>query len=128
MLMVGQGSGKGRQLCPCQCHPDLSWMKFGASRIAFMDVDALFTVERRGHFLFIEWKEEGEALGEGQRIYLEQLSLVPKFQVMVIRGEKGDPRRIELYTRGVKCWPEPIDKGLLQERIHEWFKKANGNT
>jgi len=59
---------RGAQRCPCQCHWDLSWLRFGDTRISFTDVDGLFVVERSGQFLFLETKRSDEKLTTGQNI------------------------------------------------------------
>src|SRR3972149_4358061 len=90
-VVVERHSGNGRQLCPCQCHWDLSWLRFGDTRIAVTDVDGMFVVERRGHFLFIETKGMDEPLTQGQRILLTALSRIKLWTVVILYGEKGGP-------------------------------------
>lgn len=119
-------SGNGKQLCHCQCHPDLSWMKFGDSRIHPTDVDCMFVVERRGHFLWIEWKEKAEILTDGQKILAEQLSRVPRFTVLVLRGAKGQPESVTTIRDGQWEFPEPIDATGFQSRLDSWYARANG--
>jgi hypothetical protein len=94
-----QGVTRGLQRCACACHWDWSWLKFGDSRISPTDVDQLFVVERKGWFLFIETKRPHEVLSDGQKILLSALSLVPKFWVVVLRGEKSEPSQIIRVVR-----------------------------
>lgn len=119
-------SGGGKQLCPCQCHPDLSWLVFGDTRIAVTDVDMLFVVQRKSDFLFIEWKELDEEVTTGQSILLEQLSHVPRFTVLILRGTRGDPRWVEQIVNGESRGVEETSKQQFQKRIDRWFAMANG--
>lgn len=118
-------SGAGKQLCSCQCHPDLSWMKFGDTRIHPTDVDCLFVVERKGRFLWIEWKEEAEIVSDGQKILMDQLSYVPGFTVLVLRGTGGVPSTVTQIKRGEIGFPEQVDAENFQLRLDAWFLKAN---
>lgn len=120
-----RASGMGKQHCPCQCHPDLSWIRFGDSRIHFSDVDAMFVVERRRHFLFIEWKERDERLTDGQRILLEAQSFQPNTTVLLVHGAHGDPETITRVRKGAMDWPEPTDKNAFQKSIDSWFERVN---
>ena len=119
-------SGKGKQHCPCQCHWDLSWLHFGDSRIAVSDVDGLFVVERRGHFLFIETKGLEEPLTEGQRILLEALSLLPRMTVVIIYGQRSWPEWIQQVREGSSRGVEETDRADVQRRIDSWYARANG--
>lgn len=121
-------SGEGKQLCQCQCHPDFSWMKFGDSRIHPTDVDCMFVVERRGRFLWIEWKEAKETLTMGQKILAEQLSMVPGFTVLLLRGfgdGSQDRLTVEKVTGGEWGILEVMDKTTFQARLDDWYAAAN---
>ena len=119
-------SGGGRQMCACQCHWDLSWLRFGDTRIAVGDVDGLFVVERSGHLLFIETKGMDEPLTVGQRILLEALSRIPKVTVVVLYGDKGFPEVMRRIDRGVHLGVEDTDRQDFQRRVDTWFARANG--
>jgi hypothetical protein len=118
-------TGHGAQLCNCQCHWDLSWLHFGETRIAPGDVDGLFVVERARRFLFMETKGTNEQLPEGQRILLEQLSFVPGFTVLLVRGPKGHPAQISSCYGGVWTEPEESNRNLFQAEVDRWFASAN---
>ena len=118
-------SGRGAQLCSCRCHWDLSWLRFGDSRIAPCDVNGMFVVERAQHFLFIETKTEQEPITQGQRILLEQISCIPKFTVLLIRGPKSHPTELIRILRGRWSKPEATNREEIQRRIDSWFEAAN---
>lgn len=117
---------RGAQRCPCQCHWDLSWLRFGSTTISPCDVDGLFVVERHSWFLFIETKAEDENLTWGQQILLEALSMLPRFTVLVVRGPKSWPTEYVEVKRG--DWSETIttDREDFQRRVDQWFERANG--
>lgn len=119
-------SGGGKQLCPCQCHWDMSWLRFGDSRIAVTDVDGLFVVERRRHFLFIETKGMDEPLTVGQRIMLVALSHQPRTLVVVLYGDKGYPEILQRINKGEILGVQETDREDFQRRIDTWYEKANG--
>lgn len=114
-------SGMGKQHCPCQCHWDLSWLHFGDTRIAPGDVDGLFVVERFGHFLYIETKRTSEPVPVGQRILLGALSCVPRFTVIVLRGDNNIPSSLVRVLNGKFCAEEPTTREHFQERVDRWF-------
>ena len=119
-------SGNGKQLCSCQCHWDLSWLRFGDSRIAVSDVDGMFVVERRGHFLFLETKGIDEPMTQGQRILLIALSRVPRFTVIALYGEKGWPEVLRRMENGEELGVEETSRKDFQRRVGDWYARANG--
>ena len=118
-------SGDGRQLCPCQCHWDLSWLHFGDTRIAVTDVDGLFVVERGGYFLFMETKGLDEPLTQGQRIMLTALSHQPRTLVVVLYGKKGYPEILQRIRKGEFLGVQDTDREDFQRRVDTWFDAAN---
>lgn len=120
----------GKQRCPCQCHWDLSWLKFGDGKIATGDVDGLFIVERKGRFLWLytETKRPGELLTEGQKFMLKALSSVQGFTVLIIRGPQSQPEELIVVKNGQFGWPEQTDRQKFQERIDDWYKRANAHV
>lgn len=103
----------------------MSWIHFGDSRIACGDVDGLFAVERRKHFLYIETKGPQEIVPTGQRILLQELSTVAGFCVCVLRGPKGQPESIQFVIRGGWYEPQPITRHGFQGFIDLWYDAAN---
>jgi hypothetical protein len=106
-------------------HWDFDWLRFGGGKISPTDVDALFFVERRGRFLFIETKTDDEELPDGQKIALQALSKVPGFTVIIVRGPKGFPKLVQTVTRGVWSTPGPSSREDVQTRVDKWYKLAN---
>ena len=121
-------SGNGKQHCRCQCHWDLSWLRFGDTRIAVTDVDGMFVVERRGHFLFLETKGIDEPMTQGQRILLRALSRKPKWTVVTLYGEKGWPEVLRQMKNGEELGVEETSREDFQRRIDEWYRRANAEA
>lgn len=119
-------SGRGKQLCPCQCHWDLSWLRFGDSRIAVTDVDGMFLVERRDHFLLIETKGFDEPLTQGQNILLCAFSRLPRCTAIVLYGDKGWPEVLRRMEKGELLEVEDTSRDDFQRRIDAWYARANG--
>ncbi len=117
--------GRGAQRCSCQCHWDLSWLRFGKGIISAGDVDGLFVVERRRHFLFIETKGPDELLSDGQKLLLTALSCVPKFTVLLLRGPKSYPESISVIRSGEWDFPESTDRIDFQKRVDTWYERAD---
>lgn len=125
LCSVAKNSGGGRQLCPCQCHPDLSWIRFGNGIISVGDVDCLFVVERHGKFLYMEWKRENEITTQGQEILLKALSEVDKFTVLVVIHDGGIPfQYVEVCSSHIGRLKD-TNKPDFQKRIDSWYKMAN---
>lgn len=118
---MARQDGNGKQLCPCQCHWDFSWLRFGDSKISAGDVDGLFVVERRGHFLYWETKNPDEGLAAGQRILLEQLSLVSVFTVLLVRG-KGYPETLQRVRHGKFGDAQETSREDFQRRVDAWYE------
>lgn len=118
-------SGAGKQRCACQCHWDLSWLRFGNSQIAVSDVDGLFVVERKRHFLFLETKRLDEPLTRGQTILLEQLSWLPQVTVLVLFGDQHHPTRLRQVKHGQWGADEITSRALFQQRVDVWYARIN---
>ena len=56
-------------------------------------------LERKGHFLFGEWKRDGEKISKGQEILLKALSGLPKTTVLVVSGDTDNGMRVERFWR-----------------------------
>jgi hypothetical protein len=115
----------GSQRCGCRCHWDLGWLRFGDSKIGFGDVDALFVVERHSRFFYLETKGPEEDVPDGQQRLLTQLSCVPGFTVVLLRGPKSYPETVITIERGSWGLPEPTDRQRFQRRIDDWHTRVN---
>lgn len=85
-------------------------------------------LERKGHFLFGEWKRDGEKISKGQEILLKALSGLPKTTVLVINGDTDNGMRVERFWR---ILPDgsyaDCGKGLIafKDYITEWYLVAD---
>jgi hypothetical protein len=85
-------------------------------------------LERKGHFLFGEWKRDGEKISKGQEILLKALSGLPKTTVLVINGDTDNGMRVERFWR---ILPDgsytQSGKGLIEfkDYITEWYLVAD---
>ena len=76
-----------------------------------MPSDIDMVLERRGCFLFAEWKHDHEKVSEGQKIMLQALSRKPGVVVLIIRGDskhgivnsiyKVSPNEVKMVDSGV---------------------------
>lgn len=85
-------------------------------------------LERKGHFLFGEWKRDGEKISKGQEILLKALSGLPKTTVLVINGDTENGMRVERFWK-VLSNGQCIEcgKGLIafKDYITEWYLVAD---
>jgi len=85
-------------------------------------------LERKGHFLFGEWKRDGEKISKGQEILLKSLSGLPRATVLVINGDSDDGMRVERFWK-VLSNGQCIEcgKGLIafKDYITEWYLVAD---
>ena len=85
-------------------------------------------LERKGHFLFGEWKRDGEKISKGQEILLKALSELPKTTVLVVSGDTDNGMRVERFWR---ILPDgsytQSGKGLIEfkDYITEWYLVAD---
>ena len=85
-------------------------------------------LERKGHFLFGEWKRDGEKISKGQEILLKALSGLPKTTVLVVSGDTENGMRVERFWR---ILPDgsytQSGKGLIEfkDYITEWYLVAD---
>lgn len=120
---------RGEQRCRCGCHWDLSWLRFGDTKISPTDVDGFFMVERfhpeNSSFLFFETKRTDEKLSRGQHACLERLSRQPNTAVFVLRGTNGNPSKLMLCDNGI--WVPEIDctRETVQRLVDSWLEAAN---
>jgi len=85
-------------------------------------------LERKGHFLFGEWKRDGEKISKGQEILLKALSGLPKTTVLVINGDSDDGMRVERFWRILPNGSyADCGKGLIafKDYITEWYLVAD---
>lgn len=93
----------------------------------FMPSNIDMVVERKGKFLFGEWKREGEEMKTGQKILLK--ALAKKHTVLVITGYVSDDAYISevefLHSSG-KLEFIGKNKADLIQYLQHWYTVVNG--
>ena len=85
-------------------------------------------LERKGHFLFGEWKRDGEKISKGQEILLKALSGLPRATVLVVSGDTDNGMRVERFWRILPNGSyADCGKGLIafKDYITEWYLIAD---
>ena len=85
-------------------------------------------LERKGHFLFGEWKRDGEKISKGQEILLKALSGLPKTTVLVINGDTDNGMRVDRFWRvlpDVGCVESGRGLFAFKDYITEWYLVAD---
>ena len=85
-------------------------------------------LERKGHFLFAEWKRDNEKVSKGQEILLKALSRLPTATVLIVNGDTDNGMRVDSFWRVVpdgSCVQS--GKGLIEfkDYIIEWYLVAD---
>jgi hypothetical protein len=89
--------------------------------INFGDVDGL--VERRGHFLFVEWKPPGGVVCTAQRRVHEELVKLPRVTVITAFGD-AETMTVEFFTVRTTSGVSRVDGDLetLKAYVACWFE------
>lgn len=88
------------------------------------DVDG--AVELRGHVLFIEWKGIDAPLKRGQQRMFENMTRdAPKQRVLVLFGERNQPKRAVLFIGG-KRRNRQCDIAWVKRYCAHWTEMATG--
>ena len=107
-------------------HVDFGELSGLLGRILPSNLDMV--LERKGHFLFGEWKRDGEKISKGQEILLKALSGLPKTTVLVVSGDTDNGMRVERFWR---ILPDgsytQSGTGLIEfkDYITEWYLVAD---
>ena len=85
-------------------------------------------LERKGHFLFAEWKRDNEKVSKGQEILLKALSRLPNTTVLVVSGDSDDGMRVDRFWRVLpngNCIES--GRGLIEfkDYIIDWYLVAD---
>lgn len=96
---------------------------FGDTRIQATDIDG--AVERCGQFLFIETKEPGVILKQGQRIFYSALAQKSGVTVFVVWGKTGKPEELQVYANNGISKRYVCDLDKLRRFVAKWFELAN---
>lgn len=93
-------------------------------RVAPMDLDCV--LERKGHFLVMEFKPKGAPLPMGQRLTLKALVRLG-MDVWVV-WEDGERAEVGAMDRnGNVPFVEDMRQNRLRRRVADWFKDASGD-
>lgn len=91
------------------------------------NIDMVF--ERRGYFLFGEWKRASESMSQGQKIVLVNLAKLPRTKVLVITGHTDDKEvvvsDISLITKDGLYKQVGSSADDLKLILDMWYQKAN---
>ena len=86
-------------------------------------------LERKGHFLFGEWKRDGEKISKGQEILLKALSRLPSHTVLIINGYTEDGNMsVNRFWRVLpdsECVLAGAGLTALKDYITEWYMVAD---
>jgi hypothetical protein len=93
------------------------------------NIDMVF--ERRGYFLFGEWKRKNEAMSTGQKIVLANLAKLSRVKVFVITGDTDNNTvnisDISMITKEGLYKKVGSSVEDLQAMLNMWYEKANGD-
>lgn len=95
-------------------------------KVAPMDFD--FVLERNGHFLVVEFKPKGGAVGMGQTItYKSFVKQSPRNEVWLIQGDPEDETIAYARMSTTGRWTErrSITKKEFIRMVTQWFKRAS---
>ena len=119
-------------MIPAMRNPNAGHVDFGflrgiiSSNPNFMPSNIDMVLERKGSFLFGEWKRDGEDIKTGQKILLKELACLHK--VLIITGYVDTEPHIQLIQE-----VSPITGNLktvgkstadLIKYIQDWYKDA----
>lgn len=98
---------------------------FGASKIKPTDIDGL--VERNGYFLFIESKNTGAAVPEGQKILHKRLANTGVFTVIILWGDAANnaPHSIQIIHSAGETGIKNTDLEGFRSIVSRWYDSVN---
>lgn len=102
---------------------------FVPTKIRITDIDG--AVERKGHFLFFEVKQNTKAIPMGQRILFEKLTEVSNRITVILlyvqgAGKDMNIRESAVFWKGkmTENWT-PTTTEEMQNRVRKWFLSVN---
>lgn len=101
--------------------PDWTPFNEALAPCALGDIDGL--VERRGHFLVIEWKRPGASMQRAQERALAALDALPQFTVWIVHGTVKP--MAPQWLRHPNGRSQPVTLSQLQDMAHDWYRVAN---
>lgn len=120
-------SGMRNRFAP---HIDFGFLKgVIPSNPKFMPSNIDMVLERKGQFLFGEWKREGEEMSQGQKILLKELSW--NNHVILITGYVDENPHISLIQEidPIESVLKTVGKSVddLKVYINKWYEKAEND-
>lgn len=83
------------------------------------DIDGI--LERKGHFLLVEWKSPGGHLSTGQRIMFNRMAELPNFAVFVLYGSNtGEIEEYELFYKCKHYLRKSTSLAVIKKRFTTW--------
>jgi len=103
------------------CLPDWSILNDALAPCRMGDLDGF--VERRGHFLVVEWKPLGKSVERAQERALSALNEHERFTVLIVHGltDPMEPKTVR-YPFGKD---KPTNLTEFQEGVRRWFAEAS---
>lgn len=119
---------------PAMRNPFATHVDFGFLRGLIADnpkampcnIDMVF--ERKGHFLFGEWKREGEPMSRGQEIMLVNLARQPCNVVLIITGDTDNGvtvTEIQQITKSGMFRKTGESVEHLKKILNTWYMRAD---
>ena len=98
----------------------LGWVQSNKKAIP-SNIDGV--MERNGHFLFMEWKREGEKTSLGQSILLHQLAKLPRVFVICIHGYSDSTGRMISSITAIRPNGTEEELGSGESALHDIVSK-----
>ena len=104
--------------------PHVDFAELAIGNLVPSDIDMV--LERKGWFLFGEWKRPGEQISEGQRIMLRALHKMPRVTVLIIEGATDDEMKVSAVWQIIDGKLKKVgdDKQDLYLYIKSWLDTA----
>ena len=105
--------------------PHIDFTDLMIGKLCPSDIDMV--LERKGWFLFGEWKRPGEEVSEGQRIMLRALHKVPRVTVLIIEGDTDDGMMVSNFWQLIEGklvkMGDSVDS--LRDYVKDWLAGAD---
>lgn len=105
--------------------PHIDFTDLMIGKLCPSDIDMV--LERKGNFLFGEWKRPGEDVSEGQRIMLRALHKVPRVTVLIIEGDTDGDMVVNQFWQLADGKLSRLGVGLcdLRDYVTDWLAAAD---
>ena len=85
-------------------------------------------LERKGHFLFAEWKRDNEKISKGQEILLKSLARLPFATVLIVNGDTDNGMKVNKFWRVLPnghCVKSGCGLFAFKDYLTEWYLVAD---